>query len=38
MHERISYHKGLFSIYSDKKGTRIEARIPKSTLSYNAKK
>ena len=35
MHERLSYHKGQFSIKSSQKGTRIEAKLPKSVLKYN---
>ena len=35
MHERLSYHKGLFSIKSNHKGTHIEARLPKSILKYS---
>ena len=37
MHERLSYHKGLFSIKSGKYGTQIEAKLPKSVLQYNKK-
>ena len=35
MHERLSYHKGLFIVKSKEKGTRLEAKIPKSVLKYS---
>jgi two-component system NarL family sensor kinase len=35
MHERLSYHKGVFSIKSDKSGTLIEAKIPKNYLKFS---
>jgi two-component system NarL family sensor kinase len=35
MHERLSYHKGVFSIKSDNNGTCIEAKIPKNYLKYS---
>lgn len=38
MQERLSYHKGRFTVKSSKKGTRIEARIPKSQLSFSGKR
>jgi two-component system NarL family sensor kinase len=34
MHERLAYHKGIFSISSNKKGTLVVAKIPKSVLRY----
>lgn len=34
MHERLSYHKGVFSIKSNAEGTCIEAKIPKNYLKY----
>ncbi len=36
MHERLAYHKGVFSITSNKKGTLVVAKIPKSVLRYAA--
>ncbi|MEO0443951.1 MAG: cache domain-containing protein [Pseudomonadota bacterium] len=36
MHERLAFHKGVFSIISNTKGTRIEAKVPKSALRYSA--
>jgi two-component system NarL family sensor kinase len=38
MHERLAYHKGLFSIASTSKGTSIQAKIPKSVLRFDANK
>ncbi|MGH1485668.1 MAG: cache domain-containing protein [Cellvibrionaceae bacterium] len=38
MHERLAYHKGIFSISSNSKGTLIEAKIPKTVLRYDANK
>ncbi|MGS2717248.1 cache domain-containing protein [Eionea flava] len=35
MHERLSYHKGIFSIKSSNSGTCIEAKIPKNYLKYH---
>lgn len=35
MHERLSYHKGVFVVKSDKNGTTIEAKIPKNFLKYS---
>ncbi|EGG92982.1 Sensor histidine kinase [gamma proteobacterium IMCC1989] len=35
MHERLSYHKGMFTIESNRSGTTIEARIPKDYLKFN---
>jgi two-component system NarL family sensor kinase len=35
MHERLSYHKGVFTIKSDNNGTCIEAKIPKNYLKYS---
>ncbi len=35
MHERLSYHKGAFHIYSNSSGTVIEAKIPKAVLKYS---
>ncbi|MFT7387035.1 MAG: two-component system NarL family sensor kinase [Candidatus Endobugula sp.] len=35
MHERLSYHKGVFSIKSDANGTCIEAKIPKNYLKFS---
>jgi two-component system, NarL family, sensor kinase len=35
MHERLSYHKGVFTIKSDKSGTFIEAKIPKNYLKFS---
>jgi two-component system, NarL family, sensor kinase len=35
MHERLSYHKGLFMVRSSDQGTRIEAKIPKTVLHYS---
>ena len=37
MQERLSYHKGTFRVRSNKKGTRIEARLPKIELSFSGK-
>ena len=34
MHERLSYHKGIFRVKSNQHGTRIEAKIPKRMLQY----
>lgn len=36
MHERIAYHKGVFEITSNKKGTLLVAKIPKDILRYAA--
>lgn len=38
MHERLAYHKGVFEITSDAKGTLVEAKIPKSILRFDANK
>jgi two-component system NarL family sensor kinase len=38
MHERLSYHKGVFSISSSAKGTKVEAKIPKTVLRFDAGK
>lgn len=38
MQERLAYHKGTFSIYSNNKGTLVEAMIPKSVLRFAASK
>jgi signal transduction histidine kinase len=35
MHERLSYHKGMFTIESNRSGTTIEAKIPKDYLKFN---
>ncbi|MFT6102980.1 MAG: two-component system NarL family sensor kinase [Granulosicoccus sp.] len=35
MHERLSYHKGVFLIKSGANGTCIEAKIPKNYLKYS---
>jgi two-component system NarL family sensor kinase len=35
MQERLSYHKGLFVVKSNEKGTRLEAKIPKNVLKYS---
>ncbi len=35
MHERLSYHKGIFEISSDSNGTTIEAKIPKNVMKYS---
>lgn len=34
MQERLSYHKGMFVVKSNTKGTLIEAKIPKSALKF----
>lgn len=36
MQERIAYHKGVFDITSNKKGTRLVAKVPKTILRYSA--
>jgi two-component system NarL family sensor kinase len=36
MQERIAYHKGVFDITSNKKGTRLVAKVPKAILRYAA--
>jgi two-component system NarL family sensor kinase len=36
MQERIAYHKGVFDITSNKKGTRLVAKISKAILRYAA--
>jgi two-component system NarL family sensor kinase len=36
MQERIAYHKGVFAITSNKKGTRLVAKVPKTILRYAA--
>jgi two-component system NarL family sensor kinase len=36
MQERIAYHKGVFDITSNKKGTRLVAKVPKTILRYAA--
>jgi two-component system NarL family sensor kinase len=36
MQERIAYHKGVFDITSNKKGTRLVAKVPKAILRYSA--
>ncbi len=36
MHERIAYHKGVLEIVSNKKGTLLVAKIPKTILRYAA--
>jgi len=38
MHERLAYHKGVFSITSNNKGTLVEAKIPKTVLRFDANK
>jgi len=38
MHERLAYHKGIFSISSNSKGTLVLARIPKTVLRFDANK
>lgn len=35
MHERLSYHKGVFNVRSSKEGTVIEAKILKNVLKYS---
>jgi two-component system, NarL family, sensor kinase len=35
MHERLSYHKGVFTIESNRSGTIIEAKIPKNYLKFS---
>jgi two-component system NarL family sensor kinase len=35
MHERLSYHKGVFNIRSGRSGTIIEAKILKNVLQYS---
>jgi two-component system NarL family sensor kinase len=36
MQERIAYHKGVFDLTSNKKGTRLVAKVPKTILRYSA--
>lgn len=36
MQERIAYHKGMFDLNSNKKGTRLVVKIPKAILRYSA--
>ncbi|MGH1438484.1 MAG: cache domain-containing protein [Cellvibrionaceae bacterium] len=38
MHERLDYHKGVFSISSNGKGTLVLAKIPKTVLRFDANK
>jgi two-component system NarL family sensor kinase len=36
MQERIAYHKGVFDITSNRRGTRLVAKIPRDILRYSA--
>lgn len=38
MHERLAYHKGVFQIRSGNGGTLVEAKIPRSLMSYEPDK